>query len=74
MEFKAPDRLLALGMAVVFIGLTLFFTVVSAILNYHWVRYEVSNARIMKMRLVYYGVSISLFLVMTLFIVALLLQ
>lgn len=64
MNNDALNQFLYVGSFVVFLVLILLFATISAILNYHWVRYEISAENVKKIRLLYFGISLILILAM----------
>ena len=54
--------------AIVLLGITIAFIIVSWILNYHWERYEISISRTFSIRKIYFIISgIMLFIILLLF-------
>jgi ABC-type uncharacterized transport system YnjBCD permease subunit len=54
--------------AIVLLGITIAFIIVSWILNYHWERYEISISRTFSIRKIYFTISgIMLFIILLLF-------
>jgi len=54
--------------AIVLLGITIVFIIVSWILNYHWERYEISISRTFSIRKIYFTISgIMLFIILLLF-------
>ncbi len=50
-----------------FLGVLLFFVIMSAILNFHWTQYGIDTAQLSKIRRVYFGVSGILLMAITIF-------
>ncbi len=58
-------------MLLVFLGVLIFFGVVSVVLNYHWKEYGIDSQRLSKVRRIYFGVSAILLVAITIFILPL---
>ena len=58
-RFVKPATLL------IFLGVFLFFGIISVILNYHWTQYGIDTRRLAKIRRIYFGVSALFLLVIT---------
>ena len=41
-----------------------FFIIISIILNYHWLKYEINNKQVLLMRFIYFTVSALIFYAM----------
>lgn len=68
MTYEEVGGLLRTGGWALFGAVTLFFAIVSVILNYHWTHYGVYPKELRRVRLIYFGVSAVLLVTMATFL------
>lgn len=63
MEEFITEELVSRAIAIWFLVLSIFFIVMTMILNFHWKQYGITVISLKKLRKIYIGVSLFIFLI-----------
>lgn len=58
------DKLITIGVTLTLVAVTTLWFVVSFVLKYHWTRYGIEQSQVKKIKSLYFGISLILFLIM----------
>lgn len=72
MDKREIHQILTAIALVSFMFIAMFFTVVSIVLNYHWTKYGIEAGQIKKIKRLYFGIALTLGILMILMLLAIL--